>query len=117
MNDTNQEQPIINTDPAESIVTTQTTKTGVARKKRWCSAGLIVPMSLGAIAILIYLLRSEIGEIYEGFGVALCAIACGLLLVRHFLRVLAEEDQLDEKLLNANPAADLPSKPNPPEHK
>jgi hypothetical protein len=128
MNDSNNEQRTTKTEQAKSIDTVQTTKAGgssgslssttpVARKKRWLSAGLIIPMSLGAIAILIYLLRHEVGEQYDGFGIALCAIACGLLLVRHFLGVLSEEDKLDEEQLNANPAADLPSEPNPPEQK
>src|SRR5580658_1279106 len=109
MNGSNKKQATKTGDSSGPLRTT----TPVARGKRWCSAGLIVPMLLGATAIIIYLLRSEIGEKYEGFGVALCAIACGLLLVRHFLGLLAEEDKLDEEQLNANPATDLPSEPNP----
>jgi hypothetical protein len=124
MSDSKMEHLAINTDRTKSVEAVQATKSGgsgeplrpitpVARKKRWPSASLIVLMVLFAIPVVGYLLQSEPATSLEGLGVALCAVACGGLLVRHFIRVLAEEDKLQEKQFNANQTTVSPSEPNP----
>jgi len=87
--------------------------TSVARRKRRHFVELIALISLGAIGFIIFASRSVIAQPYEGLGVALCAVACGVLLVRHALRVFAEQDKLDEEQLNANQATTSSSEPNP----
>jgi hypothetical protein len=124
MSDPKMEQLAINTDRAKSIESVQATKSGdpggplhpttpVARRKRWPSASLIVLMVLLAIPVVGYLLQSEPTTSLEGLGVALCAVACGGLLVRHALRVFVEQDKLEEEQLNADQATILPTEPNP----
>ena len=126
MNDSNEEQPDINTDSAKSIKSAQATKSGnhgellhpttsVTRRKRGRFASLIALILLGAIAVIVFVPRSVLAQRYEGLGVALCVIACGGLLVRHALRVLAEQDKLQEDQLNADQATVSPSQPNPAE--
>ncbi|HMD54259.1 MAG TPA: hypothetical protein VKJ65_06920, partial [Phycisphaerae bacterium] len=69
MNDSNKEQTAINTDRAKSIEAVQMAKssqlgeplrrtTSVTRRKGWHFASLIVLMPLGAIGVILYLLRS-----------------------------------------------------------
>jgi len=124
MNDPKMEQLVINTDRTKSIEAVQATKSGrpgeplhpttsVARRKRWHFVRLIALMSLGAIAIIIFVPRSVLAQRYEGLGIALCVVACGVFLVRRFIRVLAEEDKLQEQEFNANQATVSPSEPNP----
>jgi hypothetical protein len=126
MSDPNKEQPAINTIRAKSIEAVQATKSGqpgeplhpttpVTRRKRWHFASSIVLMSLGAIAVIVYLLRSALAEEYEGLGAALCAVACGGFLVWHLIHLLAEEDKLQDQQLNANQATVSPPEPNPAE--
>jgi hypothetical protein len=124
MDDLKIEQPASNTDRTKSIEAVQATKSGqagepplpttpVARRKRWPSASLIALMLLFAIPVIGYLLQSEPATSLEGLGVALCAVACGGLLIRHVLRVLAEEDNLQEQQFKANQAAVSSPEPNP----
>ena len=123
MNDPNKEHAVINNDPRESIGHVAATRsryygeslpltTPVARRKRWSSARLIALISLGAIPVIVCLLRYVPAERLEGLGVALCAIACGGFLIRHLLRMMAEEDKLQEQLFNANQATVSPSESN-----
>jgi len=124
MNDSNKEQLGINTDRTKSIDGVQATKsdnpgepllptTSVARRKRRHFVRLIALVSLGVIAVIVYVSRSALAQSYEGLGAALCVIACGVFLVRRFTRVLAEEDKLQEQQLNANQATVSPLDPNP----
>jgi len=124
MNDSNKEPPAINTDRAKSIEAVQATKSGdpggplhpttsVTRRKHRHFVRLIALLSLGAIAVIVFVPRSVLAQRYESLGVALCAIACGGLLVRHLLRVLAAEDKLQEQQLKADQATVLPSESNP----
>jgi hypothetical protein len=123
MSDSNKEQLAINTDRPKSIQAVQVTKsdqasdllhptTLVARRKRRHFIELIALISLGATAFIIFVSRSAIAQPYEGLGIALCAVACGVLLVRHAFRVLTEHDKLEEEQLNADQAAVSPSQPN-----
>lgn len=121
MNDPKMEQPAINTDRAESIEAVQATKAGgplrpatlVTRRKRRHFVRLITLMSLGAIAVIVFVSRSVLAQSYEGLAAALCVVACGVFLVRRFIRLLAEEDKLQEEQLNADPATVSPPEPNP----
>ena len=124
MNDSNEEHLVINTDRTKSIEDVQATKpaqlgeplrptTPVTRRKRWHFANLIVLMSLGAIGVVLYLLRSAFAEEFEGLGAALCAVACGGFLVWHLIHLLAEEDKLQEQKLNANQATVSSPEPTP----
>ena len=45
-------------------------------------------------------------------GVALCAVACGVFLVRRVIRLMKAEDKFEEELLNADQTAISPSEPN-----
>jgi F0F1-type ATP synthase assembly protein I len=124
MSDSNKEQPAINTRRNKSIQAVQATKsdqpsdpldptTSVARRKRRHFIELIALISLGAIGFIIFVSRSAIAQPYEGLGIALCAVACGVLLVRHAFRVLTEQDKLEEEQVNADQATFSPSEPNP----
>jgi hypothetical protein len=121
MQDHKMDHLAINTIRTKSTEAVQTAKsehpgtalrstTPVTRRKRWHFASLIVLMSLGAIAVIVYLLRSVLAERYEGLGAALCAIACGGFLVWHLIHLFAEEDQLQ---LNANQETVSPPDPDP----
>ncbi len=124
MNDSNEGQLAIHAGPTRSIEAVQASKSGnpgepldpttlVAQRKRRHFVKLIALMSLGAIAIIIYVLRPALVRSYEGIAVALCVAACGLFLVRRFIRVLAEEDKLQDQELDANQATVSSSQPNP----
>ena len=113
MNDSNKEQTAINTDRAKSIEAVQMAKssqlgeplrrtTSVTRRKGWHFASLIVLMPLGAIGVILYLLRSAFAEEFVGLGAALCAAACAGFLVWHLIHLFAEEDKLQDDLLKAN---------------
>ena len=84
----------------------------VARGKRRQLASLMVVILLAAIAMIVYLLRSGLAQRYEGLGVALCAVACGVFLVRRVIRLMKAEDKFEEELLNADQTAISPSEPN-----
>jgi hypothetical protein len=86
--------------------------TSVTQRKRRHFIELIALISLGAIAFIIFASRSVIAQPYEGLGIALCAVACGALLVRHAFRVLTEQDKLQEEQLNADQAKASHSEPN-----
>ncbi|HUA68637.1 MAG TPA: hypothetical protein VMA13_08820 [Candidatus Saccharimonadales bacterium] len=128
MNDSNEEQLAINTARTKSVEAVQATKSGdpyepplpttsVVRRKRRHLVRLIAMMALGVIAVIVYVTRPALAQSYEGLAAALCAIACGVLLVRRFTRLLAEEDKLQEQQLNGNQATVSPSDPNPPDYK
>ena len=113
------EQPTPDTIRAKSVDAVQVTKSGhcgepphptipVTRRKRWRFAGLIALILLGVIMVIGYRLQSDSAGWLAGLGVAFCAIACGGLLVRRELRVMAEEDKLQEEQLNANQATVSP---------
>jgi hypothetical protein len=70
-------------------------------------------MSLGAIAVITYLLRSGLGKQYEGIGAALCAVACGGFLVWHAIHLFAEQDALEEEQLHENQETISSPQPNP----
>jgi hypothetical protein len=123
MKDSNKEQVAINTDRTKSIEPIQAKKSGkpggplqsttpIARRKYWPSASLITLMVLFAIPVVGYLLQSEPATSLEGLGVAVCAVACGGLLVRHAFRVLMEQDKFQEEQLKADQATVSPSEPN-----
>jgi hypothetical protein len=86
--------------------------TSVARRKRRHFIELIALISLGAIGFIIFASRSAIAQPYEGLGIALCAVGCGIFLVRYAFRVLTEQDKLEEEQVNANQATVSPSQPN-----
>jgi hypothetical protein len=128
MNDPKIEQPVNNPIRLESIGTVQSGKSGAprppsqpltqaTRKKRWVFLGVIAVVLLCAIPVIGFLRQSETAKRLEGLSLAFCAIAWGGLLIRHFIRVVTEEDELEEQLLNAestpaeqqkNPAVPLP---------
>jgi hypothetical protein len=87
--------------------------TSVTRRKRRHFLELIALISLGVIAFIIFVARSAIAQPYEGLGIALCAVACGVLLVRQALRVFAEQDKLEEEQLNADQVTVSPTERNP----
>jgi hypothetical protein len=70
--------------------------------KRWRFKTSIALMLLGAAAIITYLVLTGLAKQYAGLGAALCAVACGGFLVWHTVHLFAEEDAIDEKLLNQN---------------
>ncbi|HTB83712.1 MAG TPA: hypothetical protein VK742_08665 [Candidatus Sulfotelmatobacter sp.] len=122
MHDSGKKQPAINTDRAKPICAVQATKSGnpatipvTQKKPRYFLRLIIVLLSLVAIAILLNKSHSALARSYVGVAIALCVVACGVFLVRRFLRILAEEDKLQEQLLAENQAAFLPLQPNPAE--
>jgi hypothetical protein len=128
MTDSNKEKLAINTRGNKSIEAVQATKsdqpsdplhstTLVARRKRRHFVEFIALLSLGAIAFIIFVSRSAIAQPYEGLGIALCAVACGILLVRHAFRALMEQDKLQEEQHNAYQESVSPLQSNPAELK
>jgi hypothetical protein len=126
MPETNKAQQAINQIGTKSNQAVQGTTSGdsgklpyapiqVARRKRWLHAGVIILMSLGAIAVAVYLFRSQLmfEDRYQGILMAFFAMACGGFLVRHAIGVFAEEDKFDEQQLDANQAPATPSESNP----
>ena len=124
MKDSNEEQLVINTNRTKSFEAVQTGKScdpgdpphptpSVTPRKHRHPVRLFALMSLGVIAIIVYVSRSALAQSYEGLAAALCVVACGVFLVRCFTRELAEEDELQEQQLNANQATVSPSDPNP----
>ena len=103
----------------EKIEAVGATKTGDPGKRvrprwrHWHFKSRIVLMILGAIAIIVYLVRSGLGKQYEGLGAALCVVACGGFLVWHVIHLFAEQDQLQEQQLHANQATVSSPQPNP----
>jgi hypothetical protein len=125
MNNSNEERLDNNTNRTKSIEAVHAMKSGnpgepmrsttsVTRRKRLHFVSLIAAISLAAIAVIIFVPRSAYAQSYEGLAAALCVIACGVFLVRRFIRVLAEEDKLQDKQPDANQATVSPSQPNPP---
>lgn len=111
MNDSKKEQLAIKTDHTETIEAVQSTTSGqlgeplhpttsVTWRKCWHVVSLIVLMPLGAIGVILYLLRSAFAEEFEGIGAALCAVACGGFLVWHLSHLFAEEDKLQDQQLS-----------------
>ena len=81
MNDSNEEQLDINAGRAKSIEVVQATKsdpsvgsthptTPFTPRKGWPLLSLIVLMPLGAIGVILYLLRHALAAEFEGFGAA-----------------------------------------------
>jgi hypothetical protein len=114
MNDPKMEQSVNNPIRPESIEAIQSAKSGQAgtpsqpltqatRKKRWVFLGLIALVLLCAIPVIGYLRQSETAKRLEGLSLAFCAIAWGGFLIKHFIQVVTEEDELEEQLLNAEP--------------
>lgn len=124
MSEEKMEQLAIKADRTKSIEAVRATKSGqpaerlrpttpIARWKRLHFKSSIILMSLGAIAVIVYLLRSGLGQQYEGLGAALCAIACGGFLVWHAIHLFAEQDALEEQQLHVNQATVSSPQPNP----
>ncbi len=123
MKDSNKEAFTASTNRTKSIETIHATKSGhpgeslhpatpLARRKRWSSARLIALISLGAIAVIVHLLRNVPAAKLEGLGAGLCAIAFGGFLVRQLVRGMEAEDELEEEQRNASPATVSPSESN-----
>ena len=127
------EQPTPDTMRAKPVDAVQATKSGhggepprptipITRRKRWRFASMIALILLGVILVIRYLLQSDSAGSLEGLGVAFCVIVCGGLLVRRELRVMAEEDKLQEEQLNqatvsppeSNPASQETNLTTPP---
>jgi hypothetical protein len=88
-----------------------------ARRKRLYFLALIALILLGAIPVIGFLRQSETAKRLEGLGVALCAIAWGIFLIRHFVQVVEEEDRVEEELINTNQATISSLETNPTERK
>jgi len=84
----------------------------VTQRKRRHFASLIVLVLLGAI-VVVYLLHSAFAAKYEGLGIALCVVACGVFLVRHAIRLMKAEDKMQDPQPDGNEAAISPPDPNP----
>jgi len=114
-NDVSRGEPIelIPTAKPTAVETSLRSTTCLVKRKRLRFAALIVSVLLVGIMAVAYLLRYVPAGRLEGLGAALCAIACGGLLVRRLLRGMAEEDKLEEEQRNANQATVSPPEPNP----
>lgn len=80
--------------------------------RRWKHKTSVLLMLLGAVAIVVYLLRSGLAKEYEGLGAALCAFAVGGFLIWHAVHLFTEEDAFDEQQLRAKHSS---QQPNPAE--
>ncbi|HTV42058.1 MAG TPA: hypothetical protein VMF08_15925 [Candidatus Sulfotelmatobacter sp.] len=78
--------------------------------KRWHLKSRVVLMVLGAIAIIVYLLQAGLAKQYAGLGAALCVVSVGGFLIWHAMHVFLEEDTIEEREINKNPADDNPGK-------
>jgi divalent metal cation (Fe/Co/Zn/Cd) transporter len=80
--------------------TTLRPATRVSRWRRWHHKSRIVLMMLGAVAIVVYLLRAGLAQQYAGLGAALCVISLGGFLIWHLVHLFAEEDVIEEREIN-----------------
>ena len=91
----------------------------IARKKRLHLERLIFLIPLAAVALIIYRLRMEPADVIrpelEGFGVAICAVAYGGILIWRVTRAMAIEQRLQAQPAIENQASVSPSEPNPAE--
>lgn len=113
MNHQKNEQSANDASRARSVEPIQASKPAVVKRKRWHFAGLIVLIPLGAIGVILCLLRSALAEEFEGTGAALCAVACGGFLIWHVIHLFAEQDALEEQQLHLYQATVSSSEPNP----
>jgi hypothetical protein len=88
----------------------------VARKKHRQFSLLIFLISLGAVALIVYKLQAVPADIirqgFEGFGAALCAAACGGILLWRVPRAMALEQSFQTQPPAVNPSPVSPSEPN-----
>jgi hypothetical protein len=88
----------------------------VARTKHWRLMVLILLTPLVASAGLVHLLRTMpfglIQQEFEGLGAALCAAACGGVLLWRVTRAMAIEQRLQTEPPIENQAPVSPSEPN-----
>jgi len=88
----------------------------VARKKYWQPRFLIFLMPLGPIALMICQLHALpvdiLRQAFEGFSAAICAVACGGILLWRVIHSLAIEQSFQTQPSAAKPAPISPSEPN-----
>jgi hypothetical protein len=124
MSDPEMKHLVSNADRTKSIEIVQATTsdnsrlplhptTSVTRRKRRYLLLIIAFILLGAIAVIVLVRRQMFTHWCEGFGAALCAVACGVFIVRHVILELTDEDKLQEEQLNANQATFSPPESNP----
>lgn len=102
-----------------SLKTSVRSSIPVARKKQWQLRFSIFLFSLGIIALIVFLLycvpANIVRQEFEGFGVAICAVACCQFLLWRVFRSFAIEQNLQTQPPAANPSPVSPSGPNPAE--
>jgi hypothetical protein len=106
------EQQLASEDSSKRYGDSQNQTTSRTWKTRWRFKSLIAVVSSGVLMVVIYLLRAVLVPNYVGIGVALCFVACGLLLVRHLLRMLLDADKLQDSQLKASEASLSPTEAN-----
>jgi hypothetical protein len=114
MNDSKEQQLASNTIRAKSDQPGEPLQPTIpaTHRKRLYLGRLIVLILVAAIAVIVYLFRPVVAQRYEGLGVALCAAACGVLLVRRVIRLMKAEDKFEEEHLNVDQTTNSPSEPN-----
>lgn len=111
MNSSKKQQPAGSTS-SDNVRDAQKPTVPATRKKRWRVTLWIALLSLGVAAVVFCFRRSLINSNYFGLGVALCFAICGIFLVRHAIRVLLEEDRLQDSQLKENGAKISPPEAN-----
>jgi hypothetical protein len=92
--------------------------TRATRRKRLYFLGVIALILVTAIPVIGYLRQSETAKRLEGLAIAICAIAWGGFLIRHFVKLVEEEDTVEEEtrlqdqVLNENRATISPANSN-----
>jgi hypothetical protein len=114
MNDSDKGRLASNTNRAKSDLPGEPPQptNPVAHRNRRHHVSLIILILLPAIVVIVYLLRPALAQRYEGIGVALCVVACGLFLVRRVIRLMKAEDKWQEEHPDGNEALNLPPEPN-----
>ena len=110
--DDSKEQRLASTASSDHRGVSQNPTVPRTRMKRWHFKSLIVVVSLGVFVVVVCLLRSVLVRNYFGLGVALCFVTCGLFLVRHLIRLLLEEDKLQDPQIKENEATIAPPDAN-----
>lgn len=111
MNSSKNQQPA-GSASSDNVRDAQKPTVPATRKKRWHLTLWIALLLLGVAAVVVCFLPSWIISNYLGLGVALCFVICGIFLVRHAIRVLLEEDRLQDSQLKENGAKISPPEAN-----
>ena len=112
--ETTDAKPIEQTAKSGQQDTRSPSPTQATRRKRLYILGVIAVILVSAIPVIGFLRQSETAKRFEGLVVAFCAIGWGIFLIRHFVQVVEEEDEVEEETRLRDEAAQQTNPTTPP---